>query len=265
MAYMRIPGQAARPSRMLAVGIASTVLRSGRFGSCANWHLSLHLYGSGSCHCIRTAVALVTVRQWPLLLHPYGRGGAQVHLKETRANKPRVIYENLHLAFARMEDATYKISADDKAYVAASPFMQLMLAISDAVPGVKIVVQFSSGVEIHVDYRHLHRTAEQVSPSHSSFSPHAAGSFACPCSMHVPIQLAVGCRRSSCKRRCTATRSPATSLRSRWSSARRRWPRVPKQARSSARSRTARRTSCSSSRASPALFSQCHRLCSLAT
>ena len=160
-------------------------------------------------------------------MHPYGRGGAQVHLKETRANKPRVIYENLHLAFDRMADAKCQFSADDKAYVAASPFMQLMLAISDAVPGVKIVVQFSSGVEIHVDYRHLHRAAEQVSPSHSSFSPHAAGSFACPCSMHVPIQLAVRCRRSSCKRRWSATRPPATSLRARWSPARRRWPRVP--------------------------------------
>ena len=209
MAYMRIPGLAARPSRMLAVGIASTVLRSrSAVAQIGNWH------------CIRTAVALATVRQWQLLLHPYGRGGAQVHLKETRDGKPRVIWENLHLAFARMDDARYQFSADDKAYVAASPFMQLMVALSVAVPGVKIVVQFSSGVEIHVDYRHLHRTAEMVSPSH------AAGSFACPCSMHVPIQLVVRCRRASCKLRCTATRPPATSLRSRWSPARRRWPRL---------------------------------------
>ncbi len=100
-----------------------------------------------------------------------------MHLKETRADEPRVIYENLHFAFARMEDTKYKFSADEKAHVADSPFMQMMFAISEALPGMKIVVQFSSGVEIHVDYRHLHGTAEMVSPSHSLFSSHAAGSF----------------------------------------------------------------------------------------
>jgi hypothetical protein len=147
--------------------------------SVRQWHLSLAQYRSGNCHCgcFRTAVALATVRQWQLLLHQYGSGGAQVHLKETRADEPRVIYENLHFAFARMDDAKCQFSAEEKAHVANSPFMQLMVDISVALPAVKIVVQFSSGVEIHVDYRHLHRTAEMVSPSNSSFSSHAAGSF----------------------------------------------------------------------------------------
>ncbi len=77
MAYMRIPDLAARPSRMLAVGIASTVLRSGRFGNCANWQLSLHPYGSGTCHCIYGS-GTASVRQWHLSLHPYSSGTASV-------------------------------------------------------------------------------------------------------------------------------------------------------------------------------------------
>ena len=163
--------------------------------SVRQWHLSLPLLqcGSGTCYCISTAVALVTCycisTAVVLVTASVRQGGAQVHLKETRKGLPRIIWENLHLAFERMDDARYQFSADDKAYVADSPFMQLMVALSVAVPGVKIVVQFSSGVEIHVDYRHLHRTAEMVSPSHPRSHPMLQEAS--------PVHAACTCRFSS--------------------------------------------------------------------
>ncbi len=89
-------------------------------------------------------------------------GWEQVHVKETRKGLPRIIWSNLHFAFVRMEDARYGFSPEEKAYVAASPFMQMMLSMSRAAPGTTIVVQFSSGVEMHVDFRHLHGAADKV-------------------------------------------------------------------------------------------------------
>jgi hypothetical protein len=89
-------------------------------------------------------------------------GWDQVHVKETRKGLPRIIWSNLHLAFVRMKDVKYKFSKDDQDYVAASPFMQMMLSMSRAAPGTTIVVQFSSGVEMHVDFRHMHGTDDVV-------------------------------------------------------------------------------------------------------
>ena len=85
-----------------------------------------------------------------------------MHKAETDKGLPRVIWSNLHWAFARMKDVKYKFSKDDQDYVAASPFMQMMLSMSRAAPGTTIVVQFSSGVEMHVDFRHMHGAADKV-------------------------------------------------------------------------------------------------------
>jgi len=85
-----------------------------------------------------------------------------VHKAETDKGLPRIIWDNLHFAFARMKDVKYKFSKDDQDYVAASPFMQLMLELSVAAPGTNIVVQFSSGVGMHADYRHMHGSAADV-------------------------------------------------------------------------------------------------------
>ena len=95
-----------------------------------------------------------------------------------------------------MKDVKYKFSKDDRDYVAASPFMQLMLELSVAAPGTTIVVQFSSGVGMHVDYRHMHGSAADVRAPH----PHPVLQQAPPArsSMHVPLPSSAGSQAAPC-------------------------------------------------------------------
>ena len=117
-----------------------------------------------------------------------------MHKEETDKGLPRIIWSNLHFAFVRMKNGKYQFSKAEQDYVAASPFMQLMLELSVAAPGTTIVVQFSAGVGMHVDYRHMHGSDADVRAPASR----AAGSSACPSSMHVPLRSSAGSKAAPC-------------------------------------------------------------------
>ena len=145
-------------------------------------------------------------------------GWAQVHMDETRKGLPRIVWSNLHVAFARMNEAKNRFSDADKAHVAASPFMQLMWELHQAAPGMTIVVQFSAGVEMHVDYRHLHGSALRVRAPRPHRMPQKASPAACTCRSGQPLdpnRLLLLCHRPSSNSSCSATRAPPTSLRPR--------------------------------------------------
>ncbi len=123
-----------------------------------------------------------------------------MHKEETDKGLPRIIWSNLHFAFVRMKDGKHKFSKAEQDYVAASPFMQLMVELSVAAPGTTIVVQFSAGVGMHVDYRHMHGSDADVRAPHPhpvlQEAPPARVACTCRCGHRLdPKRLLVLCNR----------------------------------------------------------------------